>query len=230
MPYLKFSRDKRGYETSRSSSPAPDDRGKPPRPRLLFWFRTPPQVKVGREPFPRRSPPGDRSAESRHLKFDWPRLTGDADSAAGRRALARTPTGRERRAAGGAGSSREPEVAEAEHEPRSPKSHDGRGRRSRPRQVPSKPLAMRKTHERRRIDADVAAAGARPAETAVSGGPTSGAGEPRRRQRRRAAGAAAVGDAGGRRRRPRPAGEPDSVRAVAPDVPVRRPKRYNLPV
>ena len=53
MPYLKFSRDKRGYENFfliEPSSGGRDQRGRA-RPRLLFWFRTPPHVKVGRVPF-----------------------------------------------------------------------------------------------------------------------------------------------------------------------------------
>jgi hypothetical protein len=72
MPYLKISRDKRGYETYYLLEPA-SDRSNPSRPRILFWFRTPPQVKVGREPF---SEEIRQAIEAQHpgLKFDWPRL------------------------------------------------------------------------------------------------------------------------------------------------------------
>jgi hypothetical protein len=73
VPYLKFSRDKRGYEHFSIIEPGTARRGRPPRPRLLFWFRTPPQVKVGRLPFTddvRRA----IEAQNPGLRFDWPRL------------------------------------------------------------------------------------------------------------------------------------------------------------
>jgi hypothetical protein len=72
VPYVKISRDKRGYETYYLLEPA-SDRARQSRPRLLFWFRTPPQVKVGREPF---SEEIRQAIESQNpdLKFDWPRL------------------------------------------------------------------------------------------------------------------------------------------------------------
>ncbi len=74
MPYLKFSRDKRGYEHFYLLEPPSghEPQGKA-RPRVLFWFRTPPNVKVGRVPF---------SEDVRHmieaqnpdLTFDWARI------------------------------------------------------------------------------------------------------------------------------------------------------------
>jgi len=73
VPYLKFSRDKRGYEHFSIVEPGVARRGRPPRPRLLFWFRTPPQVKVGRLPFTedvRRA----IEAQNPGVRFDWPRL------------------------------------------------------------------------------------------------------------------------------------------------------------
>jgi hypothetical protein len=72
VPYVKISRDKRGYETYYLIEPA-SDRSRQPRPRILFWFRTPPQVKVGREPF---SEEIRQAIETQNpdLKFDWPRL------------------------------------------------------------------------------------------------------------------------------------------------------------
>jgi hypothetical protein len=72
VPYVKISRDKRGYETYYLLEPA-SDRSRQARPRILFWFRTPPQVKVGREPFPEEI---RQTIESQNpdLKFDWPRL------------------------------------------------------------------------------------------------------------------------------------------------------------
>ena len=73
MPYLKFSRDKRGYEHFAIVEPGTARRGKPPRARVLFWFRTPPQLKVGRHPFTdevRRA----IEAQNPGVRFDWPRL------------------------------------------------------------------------------------------------------------------------------------------------------------
>jgi hypothetical protein len=75
VPYLKFSRDKRGYENFYLIEPPSggrDERGKA-RPRLLFWFRTPPSVKVGRVPF---SDDVRKMIEAQNpgLRFDWPRI------------------------------------------------------------------------------------------------------------------------------------------------------------
>ena len=66
MPFLKFSRDKRGYENYYLF----DGKG---RPRLLFWFRTPPQVKVGRAPF---SSDVRKMIEAQNpgVQFDWARI------------------------------------------------------------------------------------------------------------------------------------------------------------
>lgn len=71
MPFLRFSRDKRGYEhfyivhstTRRGRS----------RSRILYWFRTPPNVKVGRQPFDetlRRA----LEAQNPDVTFDWQSL------------------------------------------------------------------------------------------------------------------------------------------------------------
>ena len=73
MPFLKFSRDRRGYEHFSIVEPGAPRRGRPSRQRLLFWFRTPPQVKVGRLPFTddvRRA----IEAQNPGIRFDWPRL------------------------------------------------------------------------------------------------------------------------------------------------------------
>jgi pyruvate/2-oxoglutarate dehydrogenase complex dihydrolipoamide acyltransferase (E2) component len=73
VPFLKFSRDRRGYEHFAIVEPGVPRRGKPARQRVLFWFRTPPQVKVGRLPFTddvRRA----IEAQNPGIRFDWPRL------------------------------------------------------------------------------------------------------------------------------------------------------------
>ena len=77
MPFLKFSRDKRGFENYYLIEPPSGGRNNTHRgksqPRVLFWFRTPPQVKVGREPF---SPEVRKIIEAQYprLVFDWPRI------------------------------------------------------------------------------------------------------------------------------------------------------------
>ena len=67
MAFLKFSRDKRGYEHFYLVQPS--HRGKA-RPRLLYWFRTPPNIKVGRSPF---DPEIRRALEAQNpdVAFDW---------------------------------------------------------------------------------------------------------------------------------------------------------------
>jgi hypothetical protein len=71
VAYLKFSRDKRGYEHFYLLQPA--NRGKA-RPRMLYWFRTPPGVKVGRSPF---DPEMRRALEAQNpaVVFDWEAIT-----------------------------------------------------------------------------------------------------------------------------------------------------------
>ena len=71
MPFLRINRDKRGYEHTFLMH-AFRRRGQP-RPTILYWFRTPPNVKVGRAAFDEEA---IRSLEERHpdLIFDWPRI------------------------------------------------------------------------------------------------------------------------------------------------------------
>lgn len=72
MPAVRFSRDKRGYEyiyLVHSSA----RRGKPARSRVLYWYRTPPGVRIGREPFDHDV----RQALERQypgITFDWERI------------------------------------------------------------------------------------------------------------------------------------------------------------
>ena len=101
MPYLRFSRDERGYEHTyvlhglRSGS----------RPRLLYWFRTPPNVNVGRLPLDEDAIRAieDSNAE---LTFDWGKMLRVKPPPAavrpdedGRRSRSRSAGRRERRAA-----------------------------------------------------------------------------------------------------------------------------------
>jgi hypothetical protein len=69
MPYLRYSRDKRGYEHtyvlhgSRAGG----------RPRILYWFRTPPHVVVGRDALDEEA---TQAIEASHpgLDFDWSKM------------------------------------------------------------------------------------------------------------------------------------------------------------
>jgi hypothetical protein len=71
VPFLKFGRDRRGYESTfllhgaRASGSG--------EPRLLYWFRTPPHVKIGRAAFDEDA---IRLLEQEHpsLEFDWDRI------------------------------------------------------------------------------------------------------------------------------------------------------------
>jgi hypothetical protein len=69
VPFVRFSRDRRGYEHVYLID-SPNDRG---RSRVLYWFRTPPGIKVGRNPFDDET---QRWLEERNpgVKFDWEQI------------------------------------------------------------------------------------------------------------------------------------------------------------
>src|SRR2546423_3539883 len=71
MAFLRFTRDKRGYEYFYLVEPT-NRRGKAAN-RILYWFRTPPDIKVGREPFDEAA---RRLLESQHpgVAFDWRKI------------------------------------------------------------------------------------------------------------------------------------------------------------
>jgi hypothetical protein len=71
LPSLRFTRDKRGYETT-SLVHAGRHNGRS-RQRILYWFRTPPGVKVGR---PALDEDAIRWIEEHNpdIEFDWPRI------------------------------------------------------------------------------------------------------------------------------------------------------------
>jgi hypothetical protein len=93
LPFLKFSRDKRGIEHFSLVHTSTNRRGKV-RPRVLYWYRSPPDVKVGREPF---DPAMRRALEAQHpdIAFDWrtivetPIPSADADKWRERRRIER---------------------------------------------------------------------------------------------------------------------------------------------
>ncbi len=69
MPFLRFSRDKRGYEHTYLVQTT-NRRGKPIRPRVLYWYRTPPGVRVGRPPFDAEVRQ-TLEAQNPGVVFDW---------------------------------------------------------------------------------------------------------------------------------------------------------------
>lgn len=75
MPFVRFSRDKRGYEYIYLIHAPLGNGGRGPasRLRVLYWYRTPPGVKVGREPF---DPPlrAVLEAQNPDLVFDWKKI------------------------------------------------------------------------------------------------------------------------------------------------------------
>jgi hypothetical protein len=69
LAFLKFSRDKRGVEQFSLVHTTTNRRGKV-RPRVLYWYRSPPDIKVGREPFDaavRRA----LEVQNPDIAFDW---------------------------------------------------------------------------------------------------------------------------------------------------------------
>ena len=71
MPFLRFSRDKRGHETT-ALVHAFRREGRA-RSRILYWFCSPVDVKIGRSPIDEDA---IRLIEERHpdLSFDWPKI------------------------------------------------------------------------------------------------------------------------------------------------------------
>jgi hypothetical protein len=69
VPFVRVTRDKRGYEHVYLID-APRGRDA----RLLYWYRTPPDVKVGREPFDEEL---KRTLEAQYpdVSFDWAKLS-----------------------------------------------------------------------------------------------------------------------------------------------------------
>jgi hypothetical protein len=69
VPSVRFSRDKRGYEYVYLVH-TPVRRGKPGRTRVLYWYRTPPGIRIGRKPFDEEV---QRTLEQQNpgLTFDW---------------------------------------------------------------------------------------------------------------------------------------------------------------
>jgi hypothetical protein len=72
VPFVRASRDRRGYEHFYLIHTIAR-RGRPPRAQVLYWYRTPPGIKVGRAPFDEEV---QRALEAQFpdIAFDWPKL------------------------------------------------------------------------------------------------------------------------------------------------------------
>jgi hypothetical protein len=72
VAFFRFSRDKRGYEHFYLVESVTNRKGKS-RPRVLYWYRTPPNLKVGRVPFDDEV---RRALEARYpgVTFDWTKI------------------------------------------------------------------------------------------------------------------------------------------------------------
>src|ERR1700738_5063577 len=72
MAFFRFNRDKRGYEHFYLVEPVTNRRGKS-RPCVLYWYRTPPNIRVGRAPFDEDV---QRALEAQNptVSFDWRRI------------------------------------------------------------------------------------------------------------------------------------------------------------
>jgi hypothetical protein len=78
VPFLRLSRDKRGYEHTcvLQQGHGPGRGGA----RLLYWFRTPPGIRVGRRPLDDEAV-GRIAAAHPELTFDWGRLRDELTNA-----------------------------------------------------------------------------------------------------------------------------------------------------
>jgi len=72
VAFLRIVRDKRGYEYFSLVQETAAGRGKV-RQRLLYWYRTPPNIKVGRPPFDQETMRA-LEAQNPDVQFDWDAL------------------------------------------------------------------------------------------------------------------------------------------------------------
>ena len=70
---MRFARDKRGYEYVYLVHDSARG-GRPSRPVVLYWYRTPPGVKVGRPPFDEEVRQR-LEAQNPEIRFDWRAIT-----------------------------------------------------------------------------------------------------------------------------------------------------------
>jgi hypothetical protein len=74
VPFVRFARDKRGYEYVYLVHDSTRGGGRPQRPVVLYWYRTPPGVKVGRPPFDEEVRQR-LEAQNPEIRFDWRAIT-----------------------------------------------------------------------------------------------------------------------------------------------------------
>jgi hypothetical protein len=132
LPHVRFTRDRRGYENTFVVHRA---RSHGDRPTILYWFRTPPDIRVGRSALDEEAI-GALEAEYPGIRFDWSRLqaAASAESAAapgdgprqggpnprhppGRRQL---PRGRRRQSERAAGEGPDAERSDRQEQPPGP--------------------------------------------------------------------------------------------------------------
>jgi hypothetical protein len=115
MAFFRFNRDSRGYEHFYLVEPITNRRGKS-RPRVLYWYRTPPNVKVGRAPFDEEV---QRALEAQNptVVFDWRKIvdapipSADAEKWRERRRAERAEKAARRAAVATRGAAETPEPA-----------------------------------------------------------------------------------------------------------------------
>jgi hypothetical protein len=71
VAFLRFTRDRRGYEHFYLVEPT--TRGGKSSARLLYWFRSPSNVKVGREPFT-EAVRAELESNNANVSFDWRKI------------------------------------------------------------------------------------------------------------------------------------------------------------
>ncbi len=195
MPFVRFSRDKRGYEHLYLVQPASQRRGRP-NARVLYWFRTPPNIRVGRRAFDEFA---RRELERRYpeVTFDWEALantpipppSADVERWRERRRQERAARQAARAEAEAAAVPEEPDVAaplaDAPEETRAPEA-EGEGER--PMLPRSAAEAAIEAAQADRDASETPAAASEEVEQAAqvpSSGPAESARGPRRRRRRR---------------------------------------------
>ena len=160
MAFLRFTRDKRGYQHFYLVESITNRRGKV-KERVLYWFRSPPDIRVGREPFDESA---RRALEARNpdVTFDWrailetPIPSADAEKWRERRRAERAA-----KQAMAAASMDEPDVPDADAE-----AEDEESERVVKDAAGSGDNVSRKRHRRR---------GKRPSQTPSAAGPAESA-------------------------------------------------------
>src|SRR4029079_1050320 len=95
LPHLRFTRDKRGYENTFVVHTGGGRRRGKPRARILYWFRTPPGVRLGRAALDEAA---IRLIEEHNpdVEFDWTRILKGQDAPVEEKPLQQDRRGRQR--------------------------------------------------------------------------------------------------------------------------------------